>query len=205
MWTASQFDSFEKQKKILDYNTIYSAVEKHHLQKVTVTIDDFKKLSSSYIHQDTILVGHTLNNDLAAFGLIHNTAHNSLQRDARNLQRPVPLILNMQISSEDGSIYEQFSVEDTWMSNPPRLDLHRVVFRIKSLIKTSSRSHVRRDLQCSVHSLDYQTSYTTDGVDVVRVGLVNVDGLALYHGFVQPNNIILNFITAGLTKAACRA
>ncbi|GBN13878.1 hypothetical protein AVEN_151431-1 [Araneus ventricosus] len=88
---------------------------------------------------------------------------------------------------------------------PPRFDFQRVLFRIKSLIKSSSRRHVRMDIQCSVHSLEYETSYTNDGVDVVRVGLVNVDGLALYHGFVKANNIILDFITAGLTTAAYRA
>ncbi|GBN01606.1 Putative exonuclease GOR [Araneus ventricosus] len=68
------YDGYVKPKgKILDYNTMYSGVEKSHLQNVTVTLDDVKTILSGYIQEDTILVGHALNNDLSALGLIHST------------------------------------------------------------------------------------------------------------------------------------
>ncbi|CAL1279345.1 unnamed protein product [Larinioides sclopetarius] len=68
------YDGFVKPKgKILDYNTLYSGVDQSHLHNVTVTVDDVKQILSSLIHEDTILVGHALNNDLAALGLIHGT------------------------------------------------------------------------------------------------------------------------------------
>ncbi|XP_055942914.1 putative exonuclease GOR isoform X2 [Argiope bruennichi] len=68
------YDSYVKPKnKILDYNTLYSGVEKRHLEHVKITIDDVKEILNGFIHEDTILVGHALNNDLAALGLIHNT------------------------------------------------------------------------------------------------------------------------------------
>ncbi|GBN01580.1 Exonuclease GOR [Araneus ventricosus] len=68
------YDGYVKpNSKVLDYNTIYSGVEKSHLQNVTVTLDDMKTILSGYIQEDTILVGHALNNYLSALGLIHST------------------------------------------------------------------------------------------------------------------------------------
>ncbi|GBN01583.1 hypothetical protein AVEN_244663-1 [Araneus ventricosus] len=163
----------------LDFNTVYRRVSKRHLHNATVTIDDFKKFEQ--LHSP----GHNHsrarpNDDLVAFGLIHNTAHNSLRRDTRNLYPPsstckyhprrAAFIDNSQSRihgcSPDGS-------PPCGISN----NHEPVQHRSRPLMKTS-RLHVRRDLQCSVHE-DCETSYTTDGVEVVRVGLVNVDGLCI--------------------------
>ncbi|GBO20398.1 hypothetical protein AVEN_146341-1 [Araneus ventricosus] len=67
--------------------------------------------------------------------------------------------------------------------------------RPRALAKTSSRRHVRKDLQHSVFSLDCEMCYTTEGLEVVRVCVVNIDGLPVYDGYVKPKGKILDYNT----------
>ncbi|GBN01593.1 hypothetical protein AVEN_244671-1 [Araneus ventricosus] len=118
--------------------------------------------------------------DLVAFGLIHNTAHNSLRRDTRNLYPPFSTCKYhpRRAAFIDNSQSRIHGCSPT--GSPPcgiSNNHEPVQHRSRPLMKTS-RLHVRMDLQCSVHQ-DCETSYTTDGVEVVRVGLVNVDGLCI--------------------------
>ncbi|GFT68592.1 RNA exonuclease 1 homolog [Nephila pilipes] len=56
---------------ILDYNTAYSGVTEDDLKYVNVTLADVRDRLLGLIFEDTIIVGHALNCDLAALGMIH--------------------------------------------------------------------------------------------------------------------------------------
>jgi RNA exonuclease 1 len=66
------YDQFVKpDKPILDYNTRYSGITEKHLESVTKTLVDAQNDLQEFIFQDTILVGHSLENDLRSLKMIH--------------------------------------------------------------------------------------------------------------------------------------
>eukprot|EP01080_Neovahlkampfia_damariscottae_P005940 gene5940-9770_t len=67
-------DKFVKPStKIIDYLTQYSGVTENHLKNVTTTLEDIQKELLSIISSDTVLIGHSLENDLKSVKMIHKT------------------------------------------------------------------------------------------------------------------------------------
>ncbi|CAK68548.1 unnamed protein product (macronuclear) [Paramecium tetraurelia] len=60
------------QTKILDYNTKYSGITEDMLSNVTVTLAEAQKMVKSILDEDSILIGHSLENDLNALQIIHH-------------------------------------------------------------------------------------------------------------------------------------
>ncbi|CAD8126322.1 unnamed protein product [Paramecium sonneborni] len=59
------------QTKILDYNTRYSGITEDMLSNVTVTLSEAQKIVKSILDKDSILIGHSLENDLNALQIMH--------------------------------------------------------------------------------------------------------------------------------------
>lgn len=69
--------------------------------------------------------------------------------------------------------------------------LHDIEF-----VQTKSKKHLNEITAGTVYALDCEMVYTTVGMEVVKVGLVGVDGLTVFESFVLPQNQILDYNTA---------
>ncbi|KAJ1217855.1 hypothetical protein NDU88_005442 [Pleurodeles waltl] len=68
------YDTFVKpHNEVIDYNTRFSGVTEDDLKNVTTTIRDVQAIMLNLISSDTILIGHSLENDLFALKLIHDS------------------------------------------------------------------------------------------------------------------------------------
>ncbi|KAM4706959.1 uncharacterized protein O3C94_001919 [Discoglossus pictus] len=68
------YDTFVKpDNEILDYNTRFSGVTEDNLVNVTTSIRDVQAIMLNLFSADTILIGHSLENDLIALKLLHDT------------------------------------------------------------------------------------------------------------------------------------
>jgi RNA exonuclease 1 len=51
---------------IVDYSTSFSGLTEEQLAPVTMTLIDLHRILQTYIYEETILIGHSLDNDLKA-------------------------------------------------------------------------------------------------------------------------------------------
>lgn len=66
------YDTYVKpEAEVIDYNTRFSGVTASDLDGVEKTLKDVHKELASFIHADTILIGHGMENDLRALRLLH--------------------------------------------------------------------------------------------------------------------------------------
>jgi hypothetical protein len=66
------FDQLVKPKKpIIEYRTAYSGINEEIMRSVTTTLDQVHLSLLELIHENTILIGHSLENDLKALKLCH--------------------------------------------------------------------------------------------------------------------------------------
>uniref|UniRef100_A0A6I8S9V2 Uncharacterized XB5934250 n=1 Tax=Xenopus tropicalis TaxID=8364 RepID=A0A6I8S9V2_XENTR len=68
------YETFVKpDNEIIDYNTRFSGVTEDNLKNVSTSILDVQAVMLNMFSADTILIGHSLENDLLALKLIHDT------------------------------------------------------------------------------------------------------------------------------------
>ncbi|CAG2100667.1 unnamed protein product [Medioppia subpectinata] len=81
--TANQtpiYETFVKPSHpILDYNSKFSGIKEADLKRVTTTLSDVQNKLQSLFNDKTILIGHSLDSDLKALKLIHNTVVDTAQ------------------------------------------------------------------------------------------------------------------------------
>ncbi|KAG7333726.1 hypothetical protein KOW79_002133 [Hemibagrus wyckioides] len=67
------YDTFVKPtNEVIDYNTRFSGVSEDDVKNSSLSLQDVQTMLLSFISERTILVGHSLENDLCALKLIHN-------------------------------------------------------------------------------------------------------------------------------------
>ncbi|XP_017761485.1 PREDICTED: uncharacterized protein LOC108551736 isoform X2 [Eufriesea mexicana] len=59
--------------EVIDYNTRFSGITAKDLSKASKSLRDVQKDLTSFVHAETILIGHGLENDLRALRLLHTT------------------------------------------------------------------------------------------------------------------------------------
>ncbi|EDV23313.1 uncharacterized protein TRIADDRAFT_28004, partial [Trichoplax adhaerens] len=57
--------------RIIDYNTRFSGITESDMNGINVTLRDAQAIILSYVYENTIIVGHGLENDLISLKLIH--------------------------------------------------------------------------------------------------------------------------------------
>ncbi len=65
--------------RILDYNSKFSGIKDGDLDKVTTTLSDVQTRLTTLFNDKTILIGHSLESDLKALKLIHDTVIDTAQ------------------------------------------------------------------------------------------------------------------------------
>ncbi|KFM64131.1 Exonuclease GOR, partial [Stegodyphus mimosarum] len=69
-------------------------------------------------------------------------------------------------------------------------------FQDVHFVQTECKINSRRDALTNVFALDCEMAFTTKGMEVVRVTLVNVYGIVVYDSYVKPEHQILDYNTA---------
>uniref|UniRef100_A0A4W4ELL5 Exonuclease domain-containing protein n=1 Tax=Electrophorus electricus TaxID=8005 RepID=A0A4W4ELL5_ELEEL len=83
------YDSFVKpNSEVIDYNTRFSGVSEEEVKNSYSSLRDVQAVLLSFIGEDTILVGHGLENDLCALKLLHNTVLDTSVVFPHRLGRP---------------------------------------------------------------------------------------------------------------------
>lgn len=68
--------------------------------------------------------------------------------------------------------------------------LDKAVFR-----EIRDKKQVRADYDCAVYGLDCEMCITTVGLQVTKIGVVNVEGLTVYETYIQPDHPIVDYVT----------
>ncbi|KAJ8285229.1 hypothetical protein GJAV_G00024440 [Gymnothorax javanicus] len=68
------YDAFVKpDNEVIDYNTRFSGLSEEDLKGSTSSIRDVQEILLSFVSEDTILIGHSLEKDLCALKLLHSS------------------------------------------------------------------------------------------------------------------------------------
>lgn len=57
--------------RVIDYNTKFSGIKEGDLDSVSTTLEDVQESLLNIINSQTILIGHSLENDLKALKIVH--------------------------------------------------------------------------------------------------------------------------------------
>ena len=89
-----------------------------------------------------------------------------------------------QDSNAQGCCVAEFHVTDYYDAN-----------HLRGFIKTLPRVDVPSDGDYGVYALDCEMCYTTQGLELTRVTVVNKDLETVYDTLVKPKNIIIDYNT----------
>lgn len=107
-------------RPIVNYNTAYSGITEELLRPITRTLQDVQRDLSSLLTSQDILVGHSLENDLRALGILHENAIDTALLYPHRRGPPLKLslrkiaerYLNRKIQMGEGGAAGHSSLED---------------------------------------------------------------------------------------------
>ncbi|KIK92710.1 hypothetical protein PAXRUDRAFT_146696 [Paxillus rubicundulus Ve08.2h10] len=127
---------------VIDYNTRFSGITEEAHQKASLTLSSIRRSLDAFIHSETIIIGHALDNDLKTLRMVHHQCidtvvlfpHRAGLPYRRSLRDLVKEHLGISIQTGDGSTGHS-SVEDSIAT----LDLVRwyILNKVKNNTTTS--------------------------------------------------------------------
>ncbi|GFW61373.1 exonuclease GOR [Trichonephila clavipes] len=143
------YNTFVKpEHKILDYNTFYSGVTASDLRDVQVSLSDVQAFLVKLFNKDSIIIGHSLNCDFAALGLVHTkVVDTSVIYRKRNNPRQKPSLKEL---AED---YLQNSIQDSTKGHDcvvdARTSLELVLKKIETIASRPQTVSCSTQVECS--------------------------------------------------------
>ncbi|GFY69039.1 RNA exonuclease 1 homolog [Trichonephila inaurata madagascariensis] len=143
------YNTFVKpEHKILDYNTFYSGVTASDLKDVPVSLSDVQAYLLKLFNKDSIIIGHSLNCDFAALGLVHTkVVDTSVIYRKRNNPRQKPSLKEL---AED---YLQHSIQDSTKGHDcvvdARASLELVLKKIETIAPRPQTVSSSTQVECS--------------------------------------------------------